>query len=355
MSKVFKKKVLIVFIALVVLLVVLAIYFIFIASDGRILRTNRHVHAAAAQGEHIYFVHSNFESFQAENGEWGRNARIDVKRTTFEGKVSSVFSTLFEVARAAELYFAGFHVTDDGYFRFLIHESNDGRGTSASRIHYITHNEMGQLVFHHILTDFMTVDLNNFATVSHAVFTPAGDVVFSMRTADGANISIVDQTGVIRNELQDRLGNLVQARDGRNLVLLHTALYELDVITGEFGKSIAYIQLDGMSMWVDRFSIVPSWAQFDLYFSDLRTNRIYGYNLSTGVLTLLVDLSPMVENYGRLRMHEMVWGHSFGHGGVFCILPDDRIALFYEERWRTQNGESRWRTNLVLLEPQITN
>ena len=104
-------------------------------------------------------------------------------------------------------------MTDDGYFRFLFLESSGGRN-QRYRIHYVTYDVAGQLLFHHEPTDFMLIDLNHFTTIEETVFTPAGDVIFRAFSDGSFSISIVDQAGVISSELEAR-GRLVQLRDGR--------------------------------------------------------------------------------------------------------------------------------------------
>ena len=332
------KKIFAAMVALVVLSAVLVVYFVFIQNDKWILRTERIVQAAAVQGEHIYFMHVGHPFLHDDSR---RYRQIEVKRTTFDGETSSVFSFQFEVGRG-EIEIPGFFVTDDGYFRFLFLETDGHWRTPYYRIHYVTYDAAGQLVFQHELTDFMMMDLlNSHNSIRRGVFTPEGDVVFIAFSDGGVSVSIVNQAGEIRSEWAGG-GQLVQLRDGRIALASGSTLYEIDVAAGELSETIVHFDESVLPQF-NRFGIVPPWAQFDLYMSDIFTNHIYGYDLATETLTPLIDLTWMEEEFGSLHIN--VWNSSHQLGGIFCILPDGRIALFFR---------SHGYTNLIILTPDLS-
>jgi len=157
--------------------------------------------------------------------------------------------------------------------------------------------------------------------------------VIHATTGNGDMIYTLAPDGTLRSRLHVGFGHLAQTRDGR-VAFVGDSLRELDPATGSWGDIISDTEI-----YVWDMHSAPGKSVFDLYFDivydDGNDIWLYGYNLSTGVLTPLINWSEM----------SFLPDDSQDHMG---FLADGRIALFHQVR----DSNHQIRTDLLILTPE---
>jgi len=237
---------------------------------------------------------------------------------------------------------AGFDLTEEGYFQFLIrnrrilqHRSGEVRPTyrpGLNALLYVVYDRQGNVV----VEPQMVLDLEaeGIRGIWQTLFLPSGDILLQarMETAELTEIELMlyiltpDET--LRKEWPV-FGNLVMLRDGSIFGITADGLLEFDPIMRRFEDDPALSPLDEEFFGIFLYPS-PQGSEFDFYRERFRRDDntwwLYGHHLDTGAFTPIM-LWPLAREH-------------VGIGGQVIPLADGRFAAFHRmyDMWPETQG-----------------